>query len=155
MRGIRQATVSDLGELLALLKALHAESVFSGIAVEHDRLQQFVTSFIADPKNICVVYESAAGGLDGILLGFVKPYYFSSELSAWDLAFYVRPARRGSMVAFRLWREFKARATELDARVLWLGSTGTAPHRARRFYTGLGMVEVGALYRLALTSKSD
>jgi hypothetical protein len=59
------------------------------------------------------------------------------------------------MVAFRLWREFKARAAKLRARVLWLGSTGTAPHRARRFYTGLGMVEVGALYRLALTSKSD
>jgi hypothetical protein len=155
MRGIRRATVSDLGELLALLKALHAESVFHDIAVEHDRLQQFVTGFISDPKNICIVYENAAAGLDGMLLGFVKPYYFSGELSAWDLAFYVRPGRRGSMVAFRLWREFKARATELRARVLWLGSTGIAPRSARRFYTGLGMVEVGALYRLALPSQSD
>jgi hypothetical protein len=60
---------------------------------------------------------------------------------------------RGSLIAFRLWREFKAWATDRRARVLWLGtSAGIAPNRTRKFYTGLGMLEVGSLYRLSLDS---
>jgi hypothetical protein len=151
MGGIRRATIGDFDDLLLSLNRLHQESVFRNIPINGNKLKSFVTSFIADPRSICIVYESVACKIDGMLLGYVKPYFFSDELGAWDIALYVRPERRGSMIAFKLWREFKARSTELGARVLWSGtSAGIAPARTRKFFTGLGMAEVGSLYRLSL-----
>jgi GNAT superfamily N-acetyltransferase len=151
MRRVRRATINDTDDLFLLLKALHAESVFHSIPVDENRLKAFVTFCIHHPSHVCIVYENIAAKIDGILLGYVQPYFFSSELGAWDLALYVRPECRGSLIAFRLWREFKAWATDRRARVLWLGtSAGIAPNRTRKFYTGLGMLEVGSLYRLSL-----
>jgi GNAT superfamily N-acetyltransferase len=153
MHGIRRATSKDTDELLALLRAMHAESIFRSIRIDPNRLKSFIAFCIDQPTHVCIVYENASGKIDGTMLGYVQPYFFSNELGAWDIALYVRPECRGSMIAFRLWREFKAWATTLRARVLWLGtSAGIAPARTRKFYTGLGMSEVGSLYRLSLDS---
>jgi len=156
MSGIRRATSNDLDHLLILLKDLHAESVYSNIPIDENRLKSFASACIIDPSYIWIVYENVGSQIDGFLLGYVRPYFFSNELGAWDVALYVRPARRGSMIAFRLWREFKARATALGARTMWLGtSAGIAPARTQKFYTGLGMVELGTLYRLSLNPEPE
>jgi GNAT superfamily N-acetyltransferase len=151
MSGIRRATPNDLHRLLTLLKDLHAESVFRNIPIDENRLKSFASTCIANPSHIWVVYENAGAQIDGFLLGYVTQYYFSTELGAWDIALYVRPERRGSTIAFRLWRAFKARAAELGARTMWLGSSaGITPALTHKFYTGLGMAESGTLYRLSI-----
>jgi hypothetical protein len=151
MPGTRPATIGDLDSLLLLGKNLHAESIFQKIPIDANKLKSFMVAFVAGSSNICIVHENAAATIDGMLLGYVKPYFFSNELGAWDVALYVRPERRGTMIAFQLWRAYKRRATELRARTLWSGtSAGIAPDRTRRFFTGMGMVEVGALYRMSL-----
>jgi GNAT superfamily N-acetyltransferase len=154
MATIRRATPKDLPHVIALLRALHAESVFRDIAIDDHRLRSFVEFCLSHPSQVCILHESRDGSaIDGLMLGYVTPYLFSTELGAWDHAIYVRPERRGSIIAYRLWREFRKWAAEAKARVMWLGtSAGIAPSRTRKFYTGLGMVEVGTLYRQALTA---
>ncbi len=152
MAAIRRATAKDLEAVIALLKQLHVESVFHDIPIDDARLRSFVTFCFSHPTQVCIVHESGdAAQIDGFMLGYVTPYFFSMELGAWDHAVYVHPARRGSMIAYRLWREFKKWAAEKKARVVWLGTAaGIAPARTRKFYTGLGMTEVGSLYRMVL-----
>jgi hypothetical protein len=151
MPGIRPATIGDLDDLLLFAKDFHAESIFCEIPMDANKLKSFMATFLVGPSNICIVHENAVSTIDGALLGYVKSYFFSHELGAWDLALYVRPESRGTMIAFQLWRAYKKRATELRARTLWSGtSAGVAPDRTRKFFTGMGMVEVGALYRMSL-----
>lgn len=154
---IRRATPKDLDLVVALLKALHAESVFREIAIDGARLNSFVGFCLSHPSQVCILHETDdASVVDGLMLGYVTPYFFSTELGAWDHAVYVRPERRGSIIAVRLWREFRKWATEAKARVMWLGtSAGIAPARTHKFYTGLGMTEVGTLYRLPLASTTQ
>jgi GNAT superfamily N-acetyltransferase len=151
MYGIRSATLVDLDNLVALMKALHGESIFGRFPAKDDKIRALAVSFITEPNNIFILFESAASRIDGFMLGYVRPYMFSNELGAWDLALYVRPERRGSTIAYRLWREFKSRAARLGANMLWLGtSAGIEPSRTRKFYTGLGMTEAGTLYYMRL-----
>ncbi len=152
MSAIRRGKPTDQSQVVSLLRALHAESAFRDIAIDDARLNSFVQFCLSHPSQVCILHESRDGsGIDGLMLGYVTPYFFSTELGAWDHAVYVRPERRGSMIAYRLWREFRKWATEAKARVMWLGTSAhIAPARSHKFYTGLGMSETGTLYRLPL-----
>ena len=102
---------------------------------------------------MCCFTESAMSQIDGVLLGYCESLWFSPQKGARDLAVYVRPERRGSLIAYRLWSQFKSWATAAGAQALWMGTgSGIAPQRSRKFYLGLGMREVGSLYRMKLGS---
>ena len=65
----------------------------------------------------------------------------------------VREGSRGSLAAARLWAAFREWAVAAGATTLCFGTiAGIAPERTRRFYTGLGMHEVGSLYLQPLNS---
>ncbi len=150
---IRAATSSDSEAILTLLTALHAESVFRSVPIEIPKLKSTVAAFLTQPRHTCIVCEASAGGIDGMIIGYISDYFFSTEAGAWDLALYVRPERRGTRIAYRLWKAFKSWAAANGAKTLWLGtSAGIAPARTRKFYVGLGMEEVGSLYRQSLKS---
>lgn len=151
MSGIRVAQPSDLQELLALLEAFHGESIFSQDTVlNRAKLTAFVQKTLIEPNRICIVHE-AVGRIDGLALAYIAEYFFSRDRAAWDFAVYVVPERRGSRVAFRLWKGLKSWAEREGAKTLWLGtSAGIQPERSRKFYRGLGMDEVGSIYRLRL-----
>jgi GNAT superfamily N-acetyltransferase len=54
-------------------------------------------------------------GIDGGLAGMLTEFWFSRERLACDLAFFVRPSRRGSIAAVRLVQAFVAWARERGA----------------------------------------
>ncbi len=148
---VRDASLGDIPTMLPLLHEFHRESSFVAIPIEPQKFDAFLRACIEKSSHACLLYEAQDGRIDGVMIGYVTPYYFSNEIGAWDMVFYVRPERRGSLVGYRLWKAFRHWAEAKGAKFLWLGSAANiAPERVRRFYTGLGMQEVGALYRLPL-----
>ncbi|SRR5579871_964874 len=147
----RRAVESDLPVIIAFLHALHKESVLVDVAIDDVKLRDFVANCLKSKGRACLIYESAHGRAEGLMIGYVAEYFFSKEKGAWDLVLYVRPERRGSLVAYRLWSEFRKWARSQGASVMWLGAAaGVNPILSRKFYLGLGMDEIGGIYRARL-----
>jgi N-acetylglutamate synthase-like GNAT family acetyltransferase len=150
--GVRPARADDIEQLLEMSRALHAEGSYRDIPIFEPKLRAFLTHAMTDAEHACLVYERRDGRLDGFMIGYVTAHFFSLEKSAWDLCLFVRPARRGSIVAHRLVAAFKAFAARADARTVYFGTVaGIDPARTRKFFTGVGMTEVGALYLQTLS----
>ena len=144
---VREAVPGDELAIQALISAMHRESVYASVKFEQHRLAAFLKHAREDPTHCILVYENAEGVIDGVYIGYVNSYFFSSELGAWDMLFYVRPSRRGSLVAVRLWQAFRAWTKSAGAKTIWPGiSTGVAADRTARFYRGLGLSEVGYVF---------
>lgn len=151
--GTRPATRDDLEALAILLRAFHNESPMRHVAIDEAKGRQFLEQCINNPGRACIVYDS--GSVDGVIIGYAAEYYFSKEKAAWDLVVYVRPERRGSLVAYRLISAFREWAKSAGAQTLWLGTAaGVDPNVTRKFYRGIGMEEVGAIYRLDLRNSA-
>jgi GNAT superfamily N-acetyltransferase len=148
---VRPATEMDVGQLVEMLRVMHADSSLRGIEFDEAKLRGFLRRVITASDHACLVYESASKRLDGVMIGYVTEHFFSRQKGASDILLFVRPERRGGIAAARLWTAFKDWARRAGATSLSFGTmAGGAPDRTRRFYTGLGMTEVGSIYRLEL-----
>lgn len=146
-RSVRLATEGDIGELVAMLGGLHTESIYRDVPLSNDKLAGFLASAIADPKRCVFVYVGKDGRIDGVIVGLVTDYFFSDDLAAYETTVYVRPERRGSMAAYRLWSAFKTWAREQGARHVWPGiSSGITTSRTAKFYRGMGLEAVGSVF---------
>lgn len=135
---------------------LHRESVLRSLEIDERKLRSFVTQCVQTPTRVSLLYESTARAVEGLLIGYTAEYFFSKQRGAWDLAFYVRPEKRGSLVAYRLWSAFKSWATENGASTLWLGTAaGVDANLSRKFYLGLGMEQIGGIFRTDLRPKTQ
>jgi hypothetical protein len=144
---VRPAAESDIDEMVAMLRIQHVSSSFRDISFHEPKVRALFRHAIAAGDHACLVYERAGGGLNGMLVGFVMQHFFSLETMASDLFVFVRPEARGSIAAARLWSAFRHWALAAGAVTLRFGTIGgEAPERTRRFYTGLGMTEVGSIY---------
>jgi hypothetical protein len=144
---VRAATAADMEQLVEMSRLLHAEGSYRDIAIHEPKLRAFLAHAMTDAEHACFVYQDRSGRLTGFMAGYVAAHFFSLEKSAYDLFVFVRPERRGSLIAYRLWSAFKAFAEQAGARTLCFGTiAGIAPARTRKFFTGLGMTEVGSLY---------
>lgn len=147
--GVRKATEADVEAIVALLRIMLKESKYSAVSLHEEKLRAFLRFVCTDKNHACLVYQSGDAQIEGVVLGFVAEHWFSSEKGVWDLALFVRPERRGGIAAGRLWSAFTAWAKEAGATTFCLGTVaGIAPERTRRFYTGMGMSEVGSLFLL-------
>lgn len=105
---IRLADASDEPALLAMGRAMHAESRFAHYPLLEDKLRQVVAVTLQDPKGHCILMaESAAHGPVGMLGGYVLPLFFTDALIAQDKFFYVLPEHRGSSAAVKLLAAFE------------------------------------------------
>lgn len=144
---VRMAAPADDEAIHSLLTAMHEETVYRAIELERPKLAAFLKFAREDERHAVFVYEATAGSIDGVYIGNIGNYFFSSELGAWDMIFYVRPERRGSFAAARLWRAFRDWAREKGAKSIWPGiSTGIYREQSARFYRGMGLEEVGSVF---------
>lgn len=153
---VRAATEADQQTIQRLLTDMHQESVYRHVHLEHEKLTAFLKFVRDDERHALLVYENADGEIDGVYIGNIGNYFFSNELGAWDLIFYVRPERRGSLCAARLWRAFRQWAEAKGAKAIWPGiSTGVYREQAARFYRGMGLEEVGSVFFQRLPVKQS
>ena len=143
---IRDATLDDLPALLQLGERMHAESPhFSRGTFSVVRLEGTLRHVLSDPKNLLAM-AFCTGQLAGVAVGVLVPHWCSSDIIATDLAIYVEPEFRGTIIGPRLITRFKQWGLESGANSVQAGvSTGIHTEQTARLYAALGARQFGVL----------
>lgn len=145
---MRSATLSDLDELVALGRVMHAEGpALRGFSFDEAKVRRALIAAIAG--GAVFVHENADGSLDGGLVAMVLERWYSTDQVAIDLGLFVAPDKRGGFIAYRLLRAFVAWCTARALPIEMGVSTGVAPEVADRLYTAIGFERIGGAYRFA------
>lgn len=144
---IRKATHEDLPEIQSLAEQMHQESRFAKYPLNLDALLLTVrASFVDDSPYVMLVADSGED-LVGGFLGCVTNHPLCHFRMAADLALFVRPDRRGALVASRLLKEYEVWAWSMGAAEVCVGvNTGVTPERTGRLLEHLGYSNQGHLY---------
>lgn len=132
-------------QVLELARMMHAEStVHRDIPMDEGKLLTQLRMGNSAPN---VVYFKLAVQGDVVLGGFfgtISTNYFSQLKSARDLAWFIRPGRRGSVAAVMLVADWEAWGHANGAVSFHLGqSTGVQVEATRKLYEKLGYRVVG------------
>lgn len=148
---VRDPSPEDLDSLIVLSRHMHTESNFRDIAFNEAKLRQSLTGAIQKKDTFFFGIYEVNGNIVGYLLGVLQQPFFSTEMIACDMMFFVDQPHRGSPAALRLWQSFRDWAREKGACEIRQGvTTGLAPERTDRFFRKLGMEATGQNYRLNL-----
>jgi GNAT superfamily N-acetyltransferase len=144
---VRHATPEDTAVIDTMLRAMGRESpIYRTMPIDDRKLADYIGKVIRSSDHAVLLHESAAG-IDGVYIGMLVQQFFTFETTAMDVLFYVRPERRGSRAAVRLFRAFKAWARSSGAKSIQVGTmTGIDPARTSKFYRGMGLREIGGIY---------
>jgi len=147
---IRDATLDDLPALLQLGERMHGESPhFSRGTFSAARLEATLRHVLSDARNLLAM-AIVDGQLAGVAVGIVVPHWCSTDVVATDLAIYVYPEHRGSMLGAFLVKHFKrwgmaAKASGTVNSVQAGVTTGIHTEQTARLYAALGARQFGVL----------
>ena len=147
---IRQATTGDLDAILALGERMHLESPrYSKLAFDADKVRRLFADAVADDRYLILVAEEEDGQIIGGFAGFVMEHWSSPDMVAQDLALFVKPDRRGGILAARMIKAFISWAQDNGAKQTVLGiSTGVHVEQAAQLYKALGLKQFGYLFEV-------
>tara|TARA_Y100000361_G_C10929116_1_gene222910 strand:- start:59 stop:514 length:456 start_codon:yes stop_codon:yes gene_type:complete len=148
MREYRKATRDDFKHIVKLGKLMHEESSYSHLEFSEDRLLFTVERNLEDLNSILYIAMEDSEPV-GLYAGFVSKYFFSDELVANDVAWYVIPEKRGSQIALRLLDMFQLWAKDRGVSETRLGfTTDIKGEKFNSLMKKLGYDQVGYTYRL-------
>lgn len=143
---VRDATLDDVPALLALGQRMHAESPrFRQIEFDSPRLQMTLEQVLAADGGFLMVgvHDDT---IAGVMVGLATQHWCSTDIVASELALYVEPEFRGSLLAARLIRRYITWARNLGAKLVVAGiSTGVHTEETARLYEAVGMRRFGVL----------
>jgi GNAT superfamily N-acetyltransferase len=135
----------DWPHFISLVRALYAESTFSGDLVLNERgvlealKKEGMWGVLAYNEN-----EEAIG----MCFAYVEKPYFSSDLIATQHYFYILPAFRGNGVAKELFGAFEMWARDQGVSECWVSqATGIEVDRTREVFEHFGYQTVGFIGR--------
>lgn len=150
---IRDASLDDIQQLVALGEAFHQESMFSRIPFKREKVTQLLESLVKDIQNkkiffkVCIKEQTVYGGL----IGFLSNYFFSDAYAANDLGLFILPDKRGSFAAAKLLKLFQEWGHQTGAMEVCMGvSTGIHAARTGKFYEAMKFQHVGGIYKYAI-----
>lgn len=147
---VRDAILSDAMDIAELLSEFHTESRYGQSEVEFckDTMLRTVNGFLRNvPKTFCKVVVNGSK-LTGLLLADYAPIPFAKGLFSRVAFFYIAPAHRGGMSAFRMLKQYVQWAKDLGALEIHGGtSSGVSPRRTVGLYEKLGFEEAGYTMR--------
>jgi len=136
--GIAVYSAEYATQVLALARAMHAESVMAAIPLAEDKLREGFAMSAVNP-NIYLRLWLHEGEVIGGLYGMIVPLYWSHENVAADRAWFMLPGRRGGVAAVRLLRDFEVWAKSLGIRWVMPGqTTGVRMDETRQLFEGCG-----------------
>ncbi|WP_150108678.1 GNAT family N-acetyltransferase [Methylobacterium sp. 4-46] len=125
----------------------HEESVYKRLHLDVDRLAGFLKMAITRPDHCVNVYGQNA--INGVFAGALTTPFFSKDLVAKDIFFFVNREHRGSRAAYSLWKAFELWSAQRGATAIWCGvATGISLERTDKFFTSLGCENIGKNYWL-------
>lgn len=136
---IEPAKPEDVDALVELGRAMVNESPrWRRLVYSAQRVRNTITALIASPDGLVVVARRE-GRLVGAILAICEANWMSEERVCQELALYVVPECRGSMIACRLICTMVAWGEAKGARWIEAGvSTGVHPKRTAALYQRLG-----------------
>lgn len=134
---VRDAQLLDVGKIVALGALLHAESNFKHASYSIEKTTKFVEFSILSEYHLVIVVEEDAVVV-GYLIAFVGPHFFSDELVAFDMSFFIHPDSRNFRYASRCVRNYRDWAAARGAKGVMLSqATGSDMERVKLLYQRL------------------
>ena len=150
---IRDATSADISPLIQFGYLIHAESKFSSLEFDPDKVRTTLENIVASKNgtHCCFVAESSRKQLIGVFIGCVEEYFFSQCLMAHSILIYVHPKWRGSPAAVKFIHAFRQWAVNRNALELCIGvASGVTIGRTDRFLKRLGFSVTGGNYSMVI-----
>lgn len=143
---IRRAVPKDLPALIALGARMHAESPhFRRVTFSPAKLEQTLKQLIESAGGFLWVGDEA-GQITGVMAGIAFEHWCSTDVVVSDLALFVEPPYRGTLLAARLVKRFQAWAKDAGAKLVTVGvSTEVQVEQTARLYEMLGFRRFGVL----------
>lgn len=142
---IRPATHADIGAMLVLAEAMHAESRFARRRFSLDKMAALFSSLIDSDDGLVLVAERD-GVVHAVFAGYVAEDWFGPDRMSGDFGLFVRPDSRGGLDAARLVKAYVRWARERGVVEPEVGiSTGIHTETTTRLYEALGFQRIGQL----------
>lgn len=143
---IRKANLSDVQKLVELGRVMVSESPrFRQFAFCERQLCESLASFVQDPGYFAAVAD-VDGEIVGVIIGVARRAWFSSDITATDVVFFVHPDHRGKTHAPRLVKCYMDWADRIGAVCPTLGvSSMVGTQKTVDFLTRMGMSPCGVL----------
>lgn len=143
----------QIEELMALGRAMYAESTLTHLPLDEERARQTLLGAINDEKGLycMLIARSSDGEPAGWLFGTITRPWFTQELVAHDHAFFVAPEFRGSRAALLLLSGFRRWAEKRGARALNISQrVGVEMERFESFMRRMGFEPRGMNFSTTL-----
>lgn len=146
---IRDALPEDVPGIVLLGEEMFKQSQFARYDFDYQKVTDTIYRLIEDPDGIALVAENSSELMAGFAAQFSEHWFGKCRVS-YDMAFFIAPCVRGSMVAARIVRAYieRARAAGIDE-VLIGNSTGSHAEATERFFTLMGFDRIGGNFRFA------
>jgi len=138
---LRRATPEDLERLLTLGGKMHAESTYRTIAYDRERASKEISWCMEHG----LVLVKDVGLPVGMLFGYVKRPWFSSDLVGYEDVLYLSPDHRAGRTALNMIEFWAKWCAERGAKMLRPATSCGVPG-ANRLYESLGYTMVGGTF---------
>jgi GNAT superfamily N-acetyltransferase len=150
---IRLGLAKDKDALIKLALENQSEILHNNIEVNPTRVDQTLHGLfeLNQGSHVLFVAETSGGQLAGGLLGCVERYYYSDELQAQLIQWYLRKSFRGTSIAPRLVKAFVEWAKTRGASEVFMGiSSGIDIQLTHRMMRRMGFAHLGGNYAVNL-----
>jgi L-amino acid N-acyltransferase YncA len=138
------ATPDDLPAIVVLGRVMHEESSFAPMDYDVDRVKETISDLM-NKSQFVVVAEDKNGEVIGGMAGMVTQSWFGNDMVANDLALFIHPDHRGSMLVVRLVKTFVHWAKLAGAKQIRPGVI-SGSRTAEALYDRLGFTRCGATF---------
>jgi len=150
-RMIRKARNSDFYAILAIAKAMHADSQY---AIHSFSDKVFRGTFDYAMTNGFVMVAESDDAIVGAGMAMYSPYMFSEDLIANDMGFYVLPAFRKGSVGVKLIKEYIKWAKELGCYEVQIGGSygfnSNEDENLKKLLSAIGFSPAGEFHKKVL-----
>lgn len=146
---IREATEQDIPRIVEMGSRSLMEGPYKGLVGDNPAQSAELALQVIKTQSGRVLVAEEDGVLVGLFAFIVFPHYFSGEITAGEVMWYVEPEYRHSFTALALVRRGESMARSLGAKKMQL----TAPARAPEVgiaYVSLGYDAIETSYQKAL-----
>lgn len=141
---IRAATPLDVPAILEIgVEFFTTTPTYARLEFDRDRLAEVLFGLIDSPHGHVMVADEG-GRVVGLMLAAASQHWCARNFIASEMALYVHPSIRGSMLAARLIKGYLAWGRALGCTVITAGvSTGKDVERTTALYVRLGFKQFG------------
>lgn len=131
-----------IDEFMRLGMAMHSESSYRKISFNREKVAKI------PEKDVFCVLSKQGDVYTGFFVGQICSYYFSDEVDAHDVAFFVMPEYRSSPDAIELITAYENWAEKKGVRYAYLAqSSGVQIERVDKLFNYLGYEKLGSVVR--------